>query len=171
MHDWNVSISGFSPIWVELHGWRGRRGKLLSTLKKKKAFTSFWVKYKSKANKVNCLPSAFFKKAGSNPQIIPQNRMTGFLSKHIPSVARKSIFLDDRSSKCGSPNTFLGFAKTVDSFLAQTITTQMWTQFQSIIHLIWANIKKLVLELETSHSLSTDDYVGHTCTSLSARYT
>lgn len=91
--------------------------------------------------------------------------MIGFLSEHTPCVAGKSIFLNDRSSKCGSPNAFLGFAKTVDNFLAQTIATQMWTPFQSIIHLIWADIKKLVLELETSSRLSTDDYVGYTCTS------
>ena len=38
-------------------------------------------------------------------------------------------------------------------FPTPTSTIQLWAQFHSIIHFIWADIKELITELEISGSL------------------
>lgn len=77
-------------ISVELYGWNRRRGG--AALKVKKGFTSSWVKEKSKANKVKCLPWTFFRQTRSYAQIISQNQTCDFLS-HVSHAVRKRLFL------------------------------------------------------------------------------
>ena len=87
---------------------------------------------------------------------LPTNHITEYddwLSKPYIMCSEEKFFLSDSCSKCGdgSPNTFLGFAKL--QFPTPTSTIQLWAQFHSIIHFIWADIKELITELEISGSL------------------